>query len=187
MYSYMTTVIFRFFAPGILFCVFFGCDNAPRVRLVKDNDYTFHLQWDKPLKEERIVLVRCSVERGIHLNGKWEKSYNHSRDYLVYFPEGSFISGTVEDGRWRSFDSELDRIFTGKPPTDKPQYEDRINSVELLAHHLRNTISFPVRLHVIKDEDFIIHGDQVILRDHPFFQEYRVGEPSRLTFDFSND
>lgn len=57
-YSLMTTAIFRFFARGIQLCVFVGCDNAPRVRFAKDNYDMFHFQWDLPLNDERIILVR---------------------------------------------------------------------------------------------------------------------------------
>ena len=172
MQSNLTTVFFLFFAPGILFCVFFGCDNTPRVRLVKDNDRTFHFQWDKPLKEERIILVHETGELGgkIVSGGVEWKSYNFN--ILVYFPAGSFVSGAVYTERW----GELRYVMSWR---DGPR---RIHSIEILPAHLRNTVDFPTPLYAINDGDFVLHGDQVILRDHPSFQECRVDEPSRLAF-----
>ena len=40
--------------------------QPPRVRLVRDNQKTFHFQWNEPLNEERIVLVRFSGVEVIH-------------------------------------------------------------------------------------------------------------------------
>ena len=155
-----------------LLIAFLGCDNTPRVRLVKDNNQTFHIQWDKPLKEERIVLVR--------VNG-W-LTYNYERrpqqkDYLVHFAVGSILSAP-RPRRWNCSGHWGD-----------------IDSVEILPAHRRNTIDFPARLYKVPGKIpenqlnlpifrnvFEVHGDEVILRDHPFFRDYRIGEPSRLSF-----
>ena len=154
-----------------LLMVSFGCDNAPRVRLVRDNDLTFHFQWDKPLKEERIILVRLSGEVGAYnFNkipwGRWEAIWPLNDEYLVYFPAESIISAPVS----------VDEESVGE------RHTRRIYSVELLAADLRNTtIDFPAVLHTIEGYYFK-RGDEVILRDHPFFREYSIDEPSRLTF-----
>ena len=148
-----------------LLLVFFGCDNAPRVRLVKDNDFTFHFQWNKPLKEEPIILVRYSGKVGTFIKGEWEQGYSSNDEYLVYFPAGSFVSAPV-DTKGNPFKALIH---------PNGRYIRRIHSVELPAPHLRNTIYAPARLHTIEDENFKRYGDQVILREHPFFRKYRIG------------
>ena len=163
----------------LLFAVF-GCDNAPRVRLVKDNDTTFHFQWDKPLKEEQIVLVRYSGVEVIHndysyyfpqdrpfTQRKHHREYSMDFDYLLYFPARSFVSAATTDGN-------LYYLYPLEPT----------RSVEILPAHLRNTtVAFPAYLYAINDAgEFVRHGDQIILRDHPLFREYRLGKPSLLDF-----
>ena len=54
------------------------------MRLVKDNDTTFHFQWDAPLKEERIILYFA----------RWAE-FGYERHYLVYFPAGVIVSKPV--------------------------------------------------------------------------------------------
>ena len=150
------------------------------MRLVKDNDQTFHFQWDKPLKEERIILIRRTGEvvnyryefntSGLH---EHKTTYLHETDIeiLVYFPTESFVSAPV---------SSQDNA--------EPFYGDTavryIYSVEIAPADLRNTaVDFPAHLYTINDGGkFVRHGDQVILRDHPLFREYRIGKPSRLDF-----
>lgn len=157
-------------------------DNVSGVRLVKDNDHTFHFQWDKPLKEERIILVRNTRvfshydERQLH----WVHHKPPSEsEIFVYFPAGSFVSAPVRSSTYGS------------------RWQDRILSVEILPARLRNTVDFPANLYRIRHGEFwaYLHDDmivldppfhvynyyQVILRDHPF-QEYRIDEPSRLEF-----
>ena len=152
--------------------VFFGCGNAPRVRLVKDNDTTFHFQWAEPLKEERIILIRGSGGIVDEIGGgepPVKRRYPWEIESLVYFPAGSFISAPASSSRiW--LDPDLGNTW-------KYTY-----SVEILPAHLRNTVAVPARLFTIRDGDFKPHGERVILREHPF-QEYHVGAPSRLTFE----
>ena len=64
-------ILFLVLLSILVFC-FFSCgsprdaddrvsnadSSAPRVRLVKDTESMFHFQWNEPLKEERIILVR---------------------------------------------------------------------------------------------------------------------------------
>ena len=172
MQSYLTAVIFCSFALAILLCVFFGCDNAPRVRLVKDDDETFHFQWAEPLKEERIILVRVNGWLVYNAERRSQQKY-----YLVHFAVGSILSAPIPR-RWNCSGHWGD-----------------IDSVEILPAHRRNTIDFPARLYKVPEtitgnrsnlpiirNGFEVHGDQVILREHPFFQEYRIDEPSRLDF-----
>lgn len=127
------------------------------MRLVKDNKHTFHFQWDKPLKEERIILVRYSGRDG-----------GDSMEYVAYFPAGAFVSSPVTQSAFRAGDSWV-----------------YIRSVELLAAEMRTEVAVPARLHTIENGLFQVYGDQVILREHPFFREYHVGEPSRLTLEFT--
>ena len=168
--------------------VFLGCEGAPRVRLVKDNDTTFHFQWAEPLKEERIILVRYNSkivfrptrdpERRTRPTRDSERRTRQKRDsewrtrqtpmeveHLVYFPAGAFVSAPVPSLVW-----------------SYPNSWDYIDSVEILPARLRSTVPVPARLYTINHDRFQVHGDQVILRDHPFFQEYHVGKPSRITF-----
>ena len=159
-----------------LLIVFFGCDNAPRVRLVRDNNQTYHFQWDKPLKEERIVLMRSDGEVGEYVfegeMSKWKSPGVYFSYHLVYFPEGSFVSAPVFAGD-RNLGEHGGSI-------------GRTHSVELLAAHLRDNefmVGFPARLYVINDRGVVRHGDRVILREHPSFREYSIDEPSSLTFE----
>ena len=92
MQSYWRAVVFYFFALSILLCVFFGCSDAPCVRLVKDDDETFHFQWAEPLKEERIILVRCS---GVVFDHRYNAEIPHEKELLVYFPAGTVVSASV--------------------------------------------------------------------------------------------
>ena len=82
-----------------LLIAFLGCNNAPRVWLVRDNDETFHFQWDEPLNEERFVLVRYSRVEVIHndyssyfpqdrpfTQRKHHREYPMEFNYLFYFP-----------------------------------------------------------------------------------------------------
>ena len=160
--------------------VFVGCDNAPRVRLVRDNDETYHFQWDEPLKEERINLVRFGGVEVIHndyssffpqgrpfTQRKHHREYPMEYDFLVYFPARSFVSAP---------------LYKQEITEDYGLSSEHTRSVEIMPAHLRNTGYFPARLRaIIVDRGFEVH-DQVILRDHPFFREYRVDKPSHLDF-----
>ena len=146
--------------------VFFGCGNAPRVRLVKDNDTTFHFQWAEPLKEERIIVVRYNSKFVFRPHRDSERGMRQTPmevEHLVYFPAGAFVSAPVSSPR--SYPNSWDH-----------------DSVEILPARLRSTVPVPARLYTIRDGDFRSHGERVILREHPFFQEYHVGKPSRITF-----
>lgn len=163
-----------------LLVVFFGCDNTPSVRLVLDNSQTFHFQWDEPLKEERIILVRRYGEVGEYVfkgrTSEWKSPGVYYSDRLVYFPVESVVSAPVSVGEKRL--------------REHGRSVRRIHSVELLAAHLRDNefiVGFPARLYVINDGEFVRHGVRVILREHPFFQEYHIDEPSRLSFTETNE
>ena len=141
------------------------------MRLVKDNDTTFHFQWAEPLKEERIILIRYNGVRrynaedlfGYSPESPWEK------ELLVYFPAGTVVSAPVDRGVYRH-DKRQRRV------------SERIDSVELLPARLRETV-LPAELYEMRQSGYFqIRGERVILREHPFFQEYHVGAPSRLTF-----
>lgn len=149
--------------------VFFGCMGAPRVRIVRGDDRTFHFQWDKPLKEKRIILVRLS---GVNFDHRYKAEHPHEEELLVFFPPGTVVSNAIDRPRALEFTS---MAFLG-----------RIDSVEILPAHLRNTIRVPARLYKVAEynHSFEVHGDKVILRDYPFFrQKYRICKPSRITFE----
>ena len=148
MESYRPRVVSHFLALSILLCVFFGCSDVPRVRLVKDDGSTFHFQWAEPLKEQRIILV--------DLNG-------YQRTLLVYFAAGTVVSAPVSrDGFW---------------------IPKRIDSVEILPAHLREE-RLPAYVFEIRADGGVWQReeDDYLLREHPFFRDYRIDEPSRITF-----
>ena len=142
------------------------------MRLVKDNDTTFHFQWAEPLKEERIILVRYSgVFSDYNVEIPWEK------ELLVYFPAGSVVSAPLHRQaamRYTSVANIANRLVRIR--------DANLDSVEIRPAHLRETV-LPARLYTIRDREFMPHGERFILREPPFFQEYHVGEPSRLTFE----
>lgn len=89
-------------------------------------------------------------------------------EFLVYFPAGAFVSAPVDQSTFRAGDSWV-----------------YIRSVEILSAEMRTKIAVPARLNTIKNGLFRVYGDQVILREHPFFREYHVGEPSHLTLEIT--
>ena len=123
MQSYWRAVVFYFFALSILLCVFLGCSDAPRVRLVKDDNETFHFQWAEPLKEERIILVRLS---GVIFDPRYKAEYAHEEELLVYFPPGTVVSYAIDRPRALEYTS---MAILG-----------RIDSVEILPAALRETV-----------------------------------------------
>lgn len=147
-----------------MLCVFLACGNTPRVRLVKDDDSTFHFQWAKPLNEERTILVRLS---GVIFDPRYKAEYSHEEELLVYFPAGTLVSYAIDRPRPLEYSSMA--------------ILERIDSVEILPAALRRTV-LPADMWKIGEYGrFRGHGKR-ILREHPFFLDYRVDEPSRITF-----
>ena len=160
MESYRPRVVFHFLALSILLCVFFGCSDVPRVRLVKDDGFTFHFQWAEPLKEQRIILV--GLNGGLE-NPVLEIPSRYEEILLVYFAAGTVVSAPVSrDGFW---------------------YLKRIDSVEILPAHLREK-RLPAYVSEIHADGRVWQReeDDLLLREHPFFRDYRVDDPSRITF-----
>ena len=158
MQIHLKAVIIHFFAASILLCVFFfGCSDAPRVRLVKDDDETFHFQFAEPLKEERIILVRYNGVLFDHQHQiPWEK------EMLVFFPAGTVVSAPVY---------RQDKRYT---------FPERIDTVEIRPADLRET-ALPAELYEIRARHFRYRGER-ILREHPFFRDYSVDPQSQITF-----
>ena len=170
------------FISVCLLFAFLGCERTPRVRLVKDDDRTFHFQWAEPLIEERIILVRYSgVFSDYNLEIPWEK------ELLVYFPAGSVVSAQLHRQsamRHTSVVNIENRLVKIR--------DSNLDSVEICPAHLRETV-LPADVYEIgilpadgfeigEREFFRLRGER-ILREHPFFREYHVDQPSRLTFE----
>ena len=164
--------MYKLFASSLIFVVAnLGCGGGdsvvspdsvperyiPEVRLVDDGSNEFHFQWDEPLKEERIILVRryggkiTFGEGGedsdtVHVMERWFK------DKLLYFPKDSFIS-------------DLDD-YSGL-------------AIGILSAKQRDAVELPARAwsgeHRWKNRSH----ERLILREHPF-KPYRVGKSSRL-------
>ena len=134
------------------------------MRLVKDDDATFHFQWAEPLKEERIILVRLS---GVIFDPKYKAEYSHEEELLVYFPPGTVVSYAIDRPRALEYTS---MAILG-----------RIDSVEILPAALRETVLPADVWKIGEDGLFRGHGKR-ILREHPFFRDYRVAPLSRITF-----
>ena len=176
MHSYLTAVIFHFFALSILLCVFFGCSDAPRVRLVKDDDATFHFQWAEPLKEERIILVRRSGVT-VSIGRRHIRRTPFDRDVLVYFPEGALISAPV----WQTIKGYSYEHVAGE--VEGISNTEYIGTVEILPTDLRETV-LPADVYEIRGMGFRRRYEHDrILREYPLFREYRVDLPSHLTFE----
>ena len=133
-----------------------SADNVPEVRLVDDGSNDFHFQWDEPLKEERIIPIRCHFE-GVAQGRNGElHPYAHSWTKLIYFPSDSFVS--------------------------KPLRESSLVSIKILSSQERAKFSLPTRVYM-NDEWYDYHDSWLrILKEHPF-KPYRVGKPSNLTFE----
>ena len=177
MQSYLTAVIFYSFALAILLCVFFGCDNAPRVRLVKDDDETFHFQWAEPLKEERIILVRRSGVTVSKYRRQYIRRTPFNRDVLIYFPSGAFISDPV----WQTtVETSYEHIAGEVEEIHNTEY---IGTVEILPADLRETVLL-ADVYEIRGMGFRRRYEHDrILREYPLFRKYRVDQLSHLTFE----
>ncbi len=151
-----------FISVCVLF-VFLGCERTPRVRLVKDDEMTFHFQWNKPLKEERIILIHYS---GAQFSSDGREIPFEDREKLVYFPAETFVSAPVSIATWAYRNTS----------------SSYIDSVEILPAHSRET-SLPAHVYKIAGNRFHQRKGGRLLRQHPFFREYRVDQPSRITFE----
>lgn len=168
--SYRPRLAVHFLAVSILLCVFFGCDNIPRVRLIKDGDATFHFQWVEPLKEERIILIRC---KGVLFD--YDAQIPWEREMLVFFSPGTVVSYAIDRQRAMKYAAT---IYRSSMP-----FRWRIDSVEILPAQLRETVLPADVWGIGKDGRFrwsYEHGR--ILREHPHFLAYSVDKPSCLTF-----
>lgn len=153
--------------PILMFGVL-GCDTdsvgdsyVPRIRLVKDGPNEFHFQWDEPLKEERIILVRYRPIVAITTTSPTIERYEPSplfEHILLYFPLDSFISKSVQGG---------------------------IASIEILSAIERNAFPLPSTALLNPRRLTVPHllGEpKRILKEHPF-KPYRVAKPSSLMFE----
>ncbi len=168
--------LFLIAVPILMFGVL-GCDTddvgddvgvgdsyVPRVQLVKDGPNEFHFQWDEPLKEERIIL--CLVEEFLAITttspviiGYKPTGFPFQR--LVYFPEGSFISESIKH----------QPVFIEILPASE-RYKFPLPAKVFEQPGWGHKISYNI------DYD----EQRRILEEHPF-KPYRVGKPSRITFE----
>ena len=146
-------MIYYFYALPILLCVFLGCDNAPRVGLVKDDDETFHFQWVESLQEQRIILARLG---GVIFDYRYKAEYSHEEELLVYFPPGTVVSYAID--RPRALECTSMAIL------------GRIDSVEILPAALRQTV-LPAEMSKIGEDGRFRGRGKRILRQHPFFRD----------------
>ena len=155
------------FIAVCLLCVFVACGNsrddvadvsvgepyAPRVRLVKDTERLFHYQWDKPLKEERIILVTAE-----------DKSESFS--FLVYFPKEAFIS--------------VPHRIELRATVEILSAHER-DTFPLPAYAHSGMVAVGTSSGDPQNEVWR-NARRYILREHPF-KPYRVGVPSRIALD----
>ena len=142
---------------------------VPSVRLVRDGDFEYHFQWDEPLKEDRIVLIR------VHQFGSWihEVTSDNILTGRVLYHE--FINPAIS--------TRLILFRQGDFISEPEMLEGWHCLIEILPAHERNTLPLPATAAKFiygpnnNDEDY-----QRILKEHPF-KPYRLGKSSRITFD----
>ena len=135
-------------------------DNySPTVRLVKDTERSFHIQWHDTLLEERIVLVRF-----VYTNINWvREGWRTPTLVLHYFRPEEFRSGHMY---------VYDRDFM-----DKQQV-----TVEILPATDRYKLKLPYPLgYELSSAGDHRFGNVQVLVEHPF-KPYKVGTPSKLIF-----
>ncbi len=178
MHSYTPAVVLHVFVLSLLLCVFLGCDNPPRVRLVKDDDSTFHFQWEDPLKEARIILIRYSGVTVSQYKGHYRKT-PFDRDLLIYFPAGAFISAPARTDAIAKTSYEY--IWGEVGDVANTEY---IGSVDIFPAHFRASV-LPAYVHRINAGGSFREREEHerILREYPLFKAYRLGEPTNLTFE----
>ena len=149
------------FLSVCVLCVFVACGvgepYAPRVRLVKDTEYLYHLQWDAPLKEERIILYFA----------RWADSGTEHHD-LVYFPAGVIVSKPVNVSG-----------ALGKSTVEILSAHERY-AFPLPAYAGDASVGIHYYDRGVDVAEWE-KASRLILREHPF-KPYRVGVPSRITF-----
>ena len=136
----------------------------PEVRLVEDyRKYTsrgdplfgYHLQWDAPLPDERIVLVEIEYNIGAPI-GPYGR-------LLIKFDAGQFRS------------EMLTISMAWEPPL-------HWYTIKILEAKERDTLTqFPHEVWK-SGAEYFTRDQSVILKEHPF-KPYRVGTPSMLRFE----
>jgi len=171
--------------------------DTPRVRLVKDTPATFHVQWDAPLKEERIILVRMRRWIGSFDNPTPTVPQEAFPDDLEALSIRRLSSGLGFDQDYKFLTDELHLLWfrTGqfrsveiliatRPITAAAEILfETFPFVEILADHKRSDIKLPSIAHNA-GPDAASDGTQAqrLLAEHPF-KPYELGKPSKLTFE----
>ena len=175
----------------LLLLPFLACGNqqsTPEIRLVKDNAYGFHLQWDEPLREERIVLVEITTEYDDVTDDSKPVEQILTRVQALHFPSGVFKSPYVNLTLMRhspkrsrftieildvSDKSDRDKLTTQSMPHSVISYLD-----------LDDCVQFAMDTTVTYRKSGLSRGkvQEEILNEHPF-KPYTVGSPSILHFE----
>lgn len=136
--------------------------------------FAFHLQWDSPLTEERLVLLERRVYNAekdvleanrylIRFAAGETRSRLNVRSPLEYLQKGEYVVYAILEGREReklAFPFEISALHDVKAST---------------AH-----ISYSVALPDLRYADQTV---RLILKGHPF-KPYKVGTPSLLRVSF---
>ena len=169
-------------------------ESTPEARLVKSRDGAgFHLQWDKPLANPRIIALQMTYTRWIDVVDVIEDPTDltvHTVQKFIYFYEGEFRSGFLPNTVRR-------RTYVGALTTS---IIIEVDKVEILPADHRKLIPVPgfaweANNVQFREFDFVSQGDSLaresalegkphlsIYDEHPFFP-YKVGTPSQITFE----
>ena len=165
-----------------------ACGNqqsTPEIRIVKDNADGFHLQWDGPLREERIVLVEMTTVYD-HSTGD-SKPIEHilTRVQALHFPDGVFKSPYINLTRMRHSPRRSRFTIEILDVGDK-NYREKLTT-QSMPHSvisyfdLDDCVEFAMDTTVTYREAGYSRGQvqEEILNEHPF-KPYTVGSPSIL-------
>ena len=172
-----------------------ACGNqqpTPEIRLVKDNADGFHLQWDEPLREERIVLVEITTVYDHSTDDSKPVEQILTRVQALHFPAGVFKSPYINltlmrhSPRQSRFTIEIldvgdkndqEKLTTQSMPHSVISYID-----------LDDCVEFAMDTTVTYREAGYSRGQvqEEILNEHPF-KPYTVGSPSILHLEVENN
>ena len=165
-----------------------ACGNqqpTPEIRLVKDNAYGFHLQWDEPLREERIILVEMTTVYDHFTDDSKPVEQILTRVQALHFPDGVFKSPYINLTLMRHspkrsrFTIEILDIGD-KNDREKLTTQSMPHSV-ISYFDLDDCVEFTMDTTVTYRKVGYSRGQvqEEILNEHPF-KPYTVGSPSIL-------
>ena len=184
-------MIKHFFLFSLLLLLW-SCGDSyvkPRIRLVKDSPTTFHFQWDEPLEEERIILVRAGhidnpntvgysvtfllrFMPGEFRSGDWDIRHIHvwGVETITHNPRPGNSFGFEDDvGDYVSYALKTERILNEVTGTDKVTYEiPSTLYVNILSHRNRSRIRLPASAKTAVTYTGMRHKTVQLLVRHPF-------------------